>query len=153
MNEMVNALRRELAQLEAELRADPRYVKIDGIKNLLAIYQKEAPPANLQQAAPAAEARARPRVQLKSGPKARDIKTAVTELLAANGSVHRKAILDHLIGKGLMGHEKNPLKQLAAYLSGWRAEFKSDGLGNFSLVSRREPAGSGLPFNDLGSRH
>jgi hypothetical protein len=32
-----------------------------------------------------------------------------------------------------MGHEKNPLAALAAYLSGWKEFFDFDGKGNWSL--------------------
>ena len=42
---VVTALRAELAALETELAADPRYQKISKIRDLLAIYEDEAPAA------------------------------------------------------------------------------------------------------------
>ena len=74
--------------------------------------------------------------------KAAQIKAEVTDLLSARGTEHRQKILDHLIAKGLMGHEKAPLASLAAYLSENKDTFVADGRGNFSLrrESRTEPA-------------
>lgn len=73
--------------------------------------------------------------------KAFQIKVEVSDLLNARGTEHRQKILDHLVGKGLMGHEKDPLASLAAYLSNYKDVFMADGRGNFSLRrdSQREP--------------
>lgn len=138
--DIVNSLRAELAQLQASLAADPRMVKIQKIKDLLSIY--EAPTAASVQAAtpfkpiepapPNPLDRVRNRVRAES--KATKVKEAVIALLAPRGKVHRTEILGSLQAAGLMGGEKNPMAQLAAYLSEW-AEFEGDGQGNWSLAS------------------
>jgi hypothetical protein len=64
--------------------------------------------------------------------KVRMIQT-IEGLLSLRGSVHRKEILTHLQNAGLMGHERNPMAHLAAFLSGERDKFASDGRGNFTL--------------------
>ncbi len=68
--------------------------------------------------------------------KTKKVQTAIVAFLSANGQQHRKTILDHLIGLGLMGNEKDPMQRLAIYLSGMReAEIvTSDGAGNFKLA-------------------
>ena len=163
MSQIVEALRRELAELQAELRSDPRFVKIQRIEDLLAVYEGDKPSANppivAQDAAQAPPPPTPPRqTGAKPQSKANEIRAAIAALLTEQQSQHRKVILDHLIAKGLMGHEKNPMAQLAAYLSDWRAEFKSDGQGNFSLAQGanaatsavRESRTSGLPFDQGG---
>jgi hypothetical protein len=74
---------------------------------------------------------ARPNVLPK---KVRMIQT-IEGLLSLRGSVHRKEILSHLVNAGLMGHERDPMAHLAAFLSGERDKFASDGRGNFSLAT------------------
>lgn len=141
MSDLVNTLRRELTELETALRDDPRFVKIQRIKELLAVYEKDAEPSSslplkLAEQPKTAKGNGRP------GSKAEEIKAAVRGLLSSSAKVHRKEMLKRLTEMKLMGHEKNPMGQLAAYLSEWRADFTSDGLGNFSLV-RREPSATG----------
>ena len=60
---------------------------------------------------------------------------AIQSLLSLRGTVHRKEILTHLQNAGLMGHERDPMAHLAAFLSGERDKFVSDGRGNFTLVT------------------
>ena len=61
------------------------------------------------------------------------LRTEVTELLRREGRLHRAKILEHLVREKIMGHEKDPLAALAAYLSDNRDLFEPDGRGNFSL--------------------
>ena len=49
--------------------------------------------------------------------------------------VHRKDILDHLVSLGLMEGIKNPMMNLAAYISDHKSEFVSHGSGRWSLAS------------------
>lgn len=133
---MVDTLRRELSRLEAELRADPRSVKIAHIKELLAVYEKETPDAGREprpQSGPEAQpGPARPNGAGKT--KAALMEETVAGLLAKNGQMHRSAILKHLVSLGIMGHEKKPLGELAAFLSTHRNRFASDGNGNYRLI-------------------
>ena len=66
-------------------------------------------------------------------PKGLRVIREVSNLLQLHGSLHRRRILDHLIEAGVLGHEKDPLASLAAYLSENKHMFLSDGQGNFFL--------------------
>jgi len=48
--------------------------------------------------------------------------------------MHRTEILKHMIERGIMGDEKEPISRLAIYLSGSKDQFVSDGSGNYSLA-------------------
>lgn len=54
-------------------------------------------------------------------------------MLFHESPMHRTRILEILTTQGVMGNEKNPMGQLAAFLSYHRHEFVSDSRGNFSL--------------------
>jgi hypothetical protein len=148
MSDMINALRRELSQLEAELRSDPRFVKVQKIKDLLAEYEPSQGKVIFSATSVNAGRTAESAANARSASKAARIKAAIMILLNTKGSVHRTDILQHLVDNGLMGSEKIPLRSLAAYLSEWRADFKSDGNGNFSLAKLRE-SGDRRPANEL----
>jgi hypothetical protein len=84
--------------------------------------------------------------------KVRMIQT-IQSLLSLRGSVHRKEILSHLQNAGLMGHERNPMAHLAAFLSGERDKFASDGRGNFTLVTSSvaaEPKPTNVGSTEVG---
>jgi hypothetical protein len=76
---------------------------------------------------------------------------SIEGLLGLRGSVHRAEILAHLQKAGIMGHESDPMAHLAAFLSGERDKFASDGRGNFTL--RPPPVANDLPPapSDAGS--
>lgn len=126
MENVVATLRRELGQLEAELRDDPRYAKVKQIKELLALYK-------LSETANGVPSPRESDVNQRPESKATKIRAAITDLLTKKSTVHRAAILDHLTKLGLMGNEKDPMAALAAYLSGWKDIFDFDGKGNWSL--------------------
>jgi hypothetical protein len=139
MNDLVKTLRSELAALERELQADARYVKVQRIKELLTAY---SPGKDI---APKPTPKPRRRRPTRKGAhkhvplaaaapsKAQGVQREVEALLTTKGQLHRKQILAHLVSKGLMGNEKTPMANLAAYLSSWRAKFETDGKGNFKL--------------------
>jgi hypothetical protein len=137
MSELVQSLRKELAKLEAELLAlakdDPRYGTMIRIRELLADYEKKMPEPE-----PQPRSRVEPETPAGSSngswkTKATIMEESIKELLQRNRLMHRSAILDHLRSRGIMGHEKNPMNDLAAFLSGHRDLFVSDGRGNFRL--------------------
>ncbi|HEX8168893.1 MAG TPA: hypothetical protein VF601_24280 [Beijerinckiaceae bacterium] len=57
----------------------------------------------------------------------------------------RNDILEHLSARGIMGHEKDPLGNLAAYLSKWKDLVATDASGNWALVTPKtnEPPSGG----------
>lgn len=133
MNAIVDALRSELASLEAELRSDPRYVKAGKVRELISLYSGSEPkPAQSLERKPVASPGTR------ENTKRYQVKSLVWKTLAEQGRpVHRTLLLDRLKAAGLMGSEKDPMASLAAYLSEWREEFQADGRGNFTLASAK----------------
>ena len=134
---MIAALKAELAALESDLRADPRFRKMERVRELLRDYEPHAPQGSLFEgsAPPAPKERLRV-LPLPSGrqlTKLERVKIGIRGLLKTKGTAHRKEILAHLIADGVMGHEKNPMASLAAYLSGFKDELEFDGDGNYSL--------------------
>lgn len=144
VSQLVTALQQELAQLEAELKADPSYRKATRIRELLADYVGQAQPQTepqtvLPQTSPIHIYR---RMAMPRSKKAL-IKDEIKKLLLS-GPTHRKKILEVLESKGLMGHEKNPMASLAAYLTAFSDSFINNGSGTWSIREptqdpRREP--------------
>jgi hypothetical protein len=135
MDVFVESLRQERDRLKAELRTDPRQRRLELLEELLASYPEEAipsPPPRQTQTRPHTNGHARPES------KASKVRRMIIELLGQAGETHRTVILNHLVSAGVMGDEKNPMAQLAAYLSDNRDLFASDGVGNFTLLRERE---------------
>jgi hypothetical protein len=156
MNDLVKTLRSELATLERELQADARYVKVQRIKELLTAYAPEkdiAPkPTPKQQRRPTRKGARKHVPSAAAAPsKAKGVQHEVEALLTTKGRLHRKEILAHLVSKGLMGKEKTPMANLAAYLSSWRSMVETDGKGNFKLraewLEKNKAPTSELPAN------
>jgi hypothetical protein len=126
----ISALKAEIAQLEDQLRNDPRQRKLARLRETLAEYEpaKHALQASTGMANIAAQS------------KGDKIKSEIIGLLQQRGSIHRKEILNHLITIGLMGQEKDPIQSLASYFSGWRDTFEPDGAGNWSLIVQNRQA-------------
>jgi hypothetical protein len=121
MDKIVQTLQSELAELEAEIRTLNR--KVQGIKDLLAVYEMPRAPKPNGQATPPSNLTKNERME-----------NAIVQLLETNGEMHRRAILDHLTAQGIMGGEKDPIGHLASFLSNRRKLFVSDGHGKFRLV-------------------
>ena len=160
MSELVQNLLHELAAVEADvgkLESEAAKVqarlrialdKADKLKAVIALYA-EAPSDRPQpqlftpMSAQSCEQGVvtEPVGNQRHGSKASLLKAEVTHLLDVRGTEHRQKILEHLVSKGLMGREKNPLANLAAYLSDNKDVFATDGRGNFSLrrMGRHEP--------------
>lgn len=166
MDHFRNALCQELARLQEELRNDPRSIRAEKIAELLALYRPErdgspmaafpAVPSDATvsplPAAPTSLSAAIPRAEIHEGrTKAARLKAAVTDLLAANGTLHRSALLERLQATGVMGREGNPMGNLASYLSDWKDEFAPDGKGNFSLRPSRASEPPPAPESGAGS--
>jgi hypothetical protein len=139
MDKIVQTLRLELAELEAELQA--RHQKIQRIKDLLALY--EMPPGQIQSSkdasAPKRNGSGASSSNLTKNEKMED---GILVILRANGEMHRKTILEYLTAQGIMGGEKNPIGHLAAFLSARRGLFVSDGRGNFRLTESASKGGA-----------
>jgi hypothetical protein len=130
MPNIVPSLRQELAALDAELRADPRYRKIERIRALLSEYGDEEPQAaSVAHQPPANLWRRR---SAPSDSKKERVRAVIRETLAAEGSAHRSALLKTLMDRGIMGQEKDPMGSLAAYLSDFK-DVKNTGGGRWTL--------------------
>lgn len=126
MSSIVEALRRELATLEAELESDPRYRKIARISALLAEYEQSTP-------ADANVPAHRPTRTASPNSKKNCVHDGIVTFLAAHPGAHRSELLADLKNWGLMGDEKDPMASLAAYLSDFRSELQNVGQGHWSL--------------------
>ncbi|MCX7318902.1 MAG: hypothetical protein NT113_05180 [Hyphomicrobiales bacterium] len=150
MSTLVPALKTELAQLESELRQDPRWRKIERIRALLQDYEDAQPSSGIvdmfADVAPATPVKHPHFSTFNNGvrdsfvkhtqrhlPKVEKVKIEIRTLLKEKGVAHRKDILERLKERGVMGYEKDPMASLAAYLSGFKDDFVFDGNGNYSL--------------------
>jgi hypothetical protein len=135
MTDFVAALKTEIAELEAELQADPRRRKLERLRDTLAEYEplnRNATPALTQtDANSSGPTPAAPGLAAMS--KSARMKSEVTAILSRRGAVHRKELLRHLVNRGIMGNEKDPMQALAIFLSSHKEVFEFDGGGNWSL--------------------
>jgi hypothetical protein len=131
VSQLIAALQQELAQLER---------KATRIRELLADYADQAQPQALAaQSQMVAAQGSMPLPLREAGPRPSKkalIKNEIEQLLLSKGPTHRKEILAILEFRGLMGHEKDPMASLAAYLSAFSDNFVNDGSGTWSI---REP--------------
>ena len=129
MTTIVQSLRQELAALEADIRSDPRYRKIERIRALLSEYDDE----------PQVSVAAQPNVWHRRSPMAdtkKDrVRGVISEVLTVKGNAHRSELLKTLIDRGIMGQEKDPMASLAAYLSDFK-EFKNIGVGRWAFAPK-----------------
>jgi hypothetical protein len=134
VSQLIAALQQELAQLER---------KATRIRELLADYVGEAKPQALATQPKAMSAQTSP-IRFQSGiPVPRSKKALIKdeiEQLLLSGPTHRKKILEVLESKGLMGHEKDPMASLAAYLSAFSDNFINDGSGTWSIREQTHAA-------------
>ena len=142
MANIVTSLHQELAALEADIRSDPRYRKIERIRALLSEYGADesgtpvaAPPTNFGHKRSATSDTKKDRV--------RDV---IGEVLTVKGNAHRSELLRALTDRGIMGQEKDPMASLAAYLSDFK-EFKNIGVGRWAFA----PQIGGAPTLPLSS--
>lgn len=133
----------------AQERLRREIMKVEKLRELVALYEADESPrtatqldlpdtANPQSRAVVGIPGRRPSVNINSETLALRSKKArmtkfVTDMLSLRGSVHRNELLKGLQETGIMGHEKDPIAHLAAFLSGERDRFGSDGKGNFHL--------------------
>ena len=122
--DIVNALRRELRDLESDLEGDPRYRKIARIRALLTEYSPPTPNA----VTPIARTRA-----TSPNSKKNRVHDAIMNYLAAHPGAHRSELLSNLTSQGLLVGQKDPMASLAAYLSDFRSELQNNGQGHWSL--------------------
>jgi hypothetical protein len=127
----ISALKVEIAQLEDELRSDPRHRKLARLRETLAEYEPESRDYQAKLGSSIGPLSAGSFAPLRT--KGDKVKAEITAFLRQRGTVHRKEILNHLTAVGLLGHEKNPMVNLASYLSEWKDIFAFDGRGNYSL--------------------
>ena len=86
----------ELAQLETELKADPRYRKATRIRELLADYIDQAPQPLAAQSRAVPAPPPPPPTMRETGPRPSKkalIKNEIDQLLHSEGPMHRKKIL------------------------------------------------------------
>jgi hypothetical protein len=146
MNDLVRALKRELSQLEAALRHNPTFVKIERIKATLEAYQSDAPVAsatgNYNERATVPEPKVPadvPGSKRPNNPSKRSrVYDTVEEVIRSRGPTHRKDLLAEVTARGLMGTEKNPIQSIAIYLSDAKDRFMSVGDGVWALRARSD---------------
>jgi hypothetical protein len=138
-DDVIKVLERELAQLEATLRSNPTYIKIERIKVLLAAYAPDDGDVHLmsKQSAQARRASAERRNPNKPSKRSK-VYDVVEELIRSRGPTHRKELLAEVTARGLMGSEKNPMQSIAIYLSDAKDRFMSAGDGFWKLRERSE---------------
>ena len=144
MSELINALEKERVTLEADLAADPRFQKLQRIRELLALYSAAIVPSPSPRMSQETKGATRPR---RVSSKTVMMEGDITELLREKAQLHRSAILEYLTAKGIMGSEKNPLAHLASFLSDRRHLYVTDGRGNFRLREHGEHE-SGQPLSE-----
>jgi hypothetical protein len=152
--EIEKSLERELARLEPELMANPIYIKVSRIKELLAAYRgTPTVAATVGQFVEPVAPKGQPHVREVGGSTKRGrVYAALEELIRSTGKpVHRKLMLDHLISNNLMGKEKNPMQSLAIYLSDAKDRFKSVGPGVWGLASDIDESGDSYPSKKEGA--
>lgn len=147
MSDFTTALKAEMAELEADLRAnpDPRVRKLQRLRETLAEYEPQSANMLYPNGVPRPNGGATLELQpaapgLAAATKAERLKAHISEILREEGSTHRKDLLESLIAAGIMGGEKDPMQALAIYLSSNKDIFEFDGSGNYKL---REPEPSG----------
>jgi hypothetical protein len=138
-SDVVRVLERELTQLEASLRANPTYIKIERIRGLLAAYGSDGGEVQVigrsnHQSSTGPFERKSPNAPSKRS-KVYDV---VEEVIRSRGPTHRKDLLAEVTARRLMGTEKNPMQSIAIYLSDAKERFKSVGDGVWALRDRSE---------------
>jgi hypothetical protein len=142
----IESLKAEIAEIEAALRADPRHRKLAKLRETLAEYEPLPPaektqPPSFRLPGPPPDSFAQAVGNGLARTKEERIKAELTGLFTKDGPQHRSIILEHLKQKALMGHEKDPMASLAAYLSGWKDVFGFDGKGTWGLRDQFEYEG------------
>jgi len=130
---VVSALQQELASLEADLRADPRYRKIERIRAVLAEYVGGANASEPKPHSPESPSHRRERAR-GVDTKSDRVREIIKAILVEKGTAHRSEFLRVLMEKGIMGKEKDPMASLAAYLSDFKNDFRSVGTGEWALA-------------------
>jgi hypothetical protein len=142
MSELIVALEQERVQLESSLATDPRFRKLQHIRELLALYAPTSSSATFHPRPQVNGDARQPRERLSLESRKRlSTKTSameheVSDLLRDKVQLHRSVILAHLNAKGIMGGEKDQIAHLASFLSDRRHLYVSDGRGNFRLAEQ-----------------
>jgi hypothetical protein len=141
----------EAAVAGAQERLRREVAKAEKIRELIALFEADQPPATAEQPELAnngfamIEAKSELKgegslvadahvMKAESGEtKQARMEREIAALLKMRGTVHRTDLLAHLVNAGIMGHESDPLAHLAAFLSKKRERFASNGMGVFSL--------------------
>jgi hypothetical protein len=133
MSAFINLLRSEIARLESQLtHARALLESYDGTE------PREFRPAKAANGA----SRPIPFQSMGADSKEQKVRAAIRDLLRERGLVHRKEILEHIKGLGLMGHERNPLKSLGVYMNRIRVELSPEGAGMWRLRDHEKGEGA-----------
>jgi len=142
---LIKALETEEAELHSELSKDARYRRLMLVRQTLAEYRAPATaattaaavsekPSSMNGHALAANIDpSRFKSVIVPLTKAEKLRREIQAHLAANGKVHRRALLAHLIQVGLLPDDgRRAMNQLSVYLAGW-SEFAANGKGFIEL--------------------
>src|SRR5262249_30967766 len=117
MTNFVAALKTEIAELEAELQADPRRRELERLRDTLAAYEplnRNAAPELAQTDPNSAVSEPTPAAPgLAAMSKSARMISEISAILRKRGAIHRKELLRRLVGRGIMGNEKDPMQALA----------------------------------------
>ena len=157
MSEFVTVLDQEITVLEQELRADPRRVRLEMLKEVRRLYT--TPMAASVRPDKASDSQSLPPTPTKSNDRgnilatAADTSTATPTATATTTPTPTAESLPEIEAQGLVVHGKEPRNTLSAMLSNAK-EFKTHGRLGWTLVESTQPvknteaADGDTPSND-----
>lgn len=130
----LEALRTEIRDIKAELAADPRYIKLKSLRNVLALYESsggdrdENDDAGVEVSLPA-----RTITRVPSEARSRAMELAELYLRNRSGPTPTREILDHIVALGGEIGGREPVSNLSAMLSN-SGKFQSHGRAGWTLA-------------------
>ena len=151
MSEFVTVLDQEITVLEQELRADPRRVRLEMLKEVRRLYT--TPMAASVRPDKASDSQSLPPTPTKSNDRGNILATAAVLVRGRTTPTPTAEILPEIEAQGLVVHGKEPRNTLSAMLSNAK-EFKTHGRLGWTLVESTQPvknteaADGDTPSND-----
>lgn len=131
------ALMMEIAELEAELSQDSRFIRLKALRDVLSLYQDPRLEKNAKASETSVSAAARTPSRggnRRSPERVRIVEAARLHILNRMGPVPTREILSHLNDIGIVVTGNPPLNNLSAMLSN-SEEFMSHGRSGWTLIT------------------